>query len=92
MAAAENLMNDLETETDDDRPIHQRLFSVQEEPCIMPLPPENLNENDAGAGIDKQQISGEEKATEEKEDIEPEKTAEKPAENDPEELKGEETV
>ena len=40
MAAAETLMNDLETE--DDRPIHQRLFSTQEEPCIMPLPPENI--------------------------------------------------
>ena len=38
MAAAEILMNDIET--DDDRPIHQRLFSTQEEPCIMPLPPE----------------------------------------------------
>lgn len=40
MAAAETLMNDLETE--DDRPIHQRLFSTQEELCIMPLPPENI--------------------------------------------------
>ena len=39
MAAAENMMDDLDP--DDDRPIHQRLFSVQEEPCIMPLPPEN---------------------------------------------------
>lgn len=38
MAAAESLMS--EYETDDDRPIHQRLFSIQEEPCIMPLPPE----------------------------------------------------
>ena len=42
-AAAESLMNDLDTE--DDRPIHQRLFSMQEEPCIMPLPPENIGEN-----------------------------------------------
>ena len=40
MAAAETLMNDLDTE--DNRPIHQRLFSTQEEPCIMPLPPENI--------------------------------------------------
>ena len=38
MAAAATLMN--EVEIDDDRPIHQQLFSVQEEPCIMPLPPE----------------------------------------------------
>ena len=43
MAAAESLMNDLDTE--DDRPIHQRLFSTQEEPCIMPLAPEKLNED-----------------------------------------------
>ena len=43
MAAAEVLMNEIET--DDDRPIHQRLFSMQEEPCIMPLPPENLTES-----------------------------------------------
>ena len=41
MAAAEDMMNDLDTE--DDRPIHQRLFSTQEEPCIMPLPPENIS-------------------------------------------------
>ena len=38
MAAAASLMN--KVEIDDDRPIHQQLFSVQEEPCIMPLPPE----------------------------------------------------
>ena len=38
MAAAENMMENLDN--DDDRPIHQRLFSAQEEPCIMPLPPE----------------------------------------------------
>ena len=42
LAAAENMMSDLQIETEDDRPIHQRLFSTQEEPCIMPLPPENL--------------------------------------------------
>ena len=42
MAKAENLMKEIDEE-EDDRPIHQRLFSMQEEPCIMPLPPENLN-------------------------------------------------
>ena len=42
MAAAASLMN--EVEIDDDRPIHQQLFSVQEEPCIMPLPPEAAGE------------------------------------------------
>ena len=48
MAAAESMMNDLETE--DDRPIHQRLFSTQEEPCIMPLPPEGIHEAEENAG------------------------------------------
>ena len=41
--AAASLMN--EVEIDDDRPIHQQLFSVQEEPCIMPLPPEGAGGN-----------------------------------------------
>ena len=45
MAAAESLMNEVEIE--DDRPIHQKLFSTQEEPCIMPLPPENLENAEA---------------------------------------------
>ena len=40
LAAAENMMDGLEPE--DDRPFHQRLFSTQEEPCIMPMPPENI--------------------------------------------------
>ena len=33
----------------EDMPIHQQLFRTQEEPCIMPLPPEDLNET-ASAG------------------------------------------
>ena len=41
LAAAESMRNSLEFE-EDDRPIHQQLFSTQEEPCIMPLPPESL--------------------------------------------------
>ena len=40
MNAAEALMD--EYPEDDDRPLHQRLFSTPEEPCIMPLPPESL--------------------------------------------------
>ena len=40
MAAAASMMENVEIK--DDRPIHQQLFSTQEEPCIMPLPPENL--------------------------------------------------
>lgn len=40
--AVENLKKEHEDEFEDDRPIHQRLFSTPEEPCIMPLPPEDL--------------------------------------------------
>ncbi len=38
-AAAELLKNEAPPE-DDDRPMHQRLFSSPEEPCVMPMPPE----------------------------------------------------
>ena len=37
-AAAEMLKNEAPQE-EDDRPIHQRLFSNVEEPCVMPMPP-----------------------------------------------------
>ena len=37
-AAAEMLKNEAVPE-EDDRPIHQRLFSSPEEPCVMPMPP-----------------------------------------------------
>lgn len=37
-AAAELLKNEAPPE-EDDRPIHQRLFSNPEEPCVMPMPP-----------------------------------------------------
>jgi len=40
--AVQNLKKEYEDEFEDDRPIHQRLFSTPEEPCIMPLPPEDL--------------------------------------------------
>jgi len=56
MAAAANLMN--EAETEDDRPIHQQLFSTQEEPCIMPLPPE-----DHGTAEEETPVSEEEDKT-----------------------------
>lgn len=38
-AASASLMSEV-PEEEDDRPIHQRLFSTQEEPCVMPMPPE----------------------------------------------------
>ena len=43
LQAAENLKKEYEDDTEDNRPIHQRLFSTPEEPCIMPLPPEDLD-------------------------------------------------
>lgn len=42
-AAAALLMNQA-PEEDDDRPMHQRLFSTVEEPCVMPMPPTDLDE------------------------------------------------
>ena len=47
MEAAENLKKEYEENVEDDRPIHQRLFSTPEEPCIMPLPPEDLNASES---------------------------------------------
>jgi len=38
-AAAELLKSEAPPE-EDDRPMHQRLFSSPEEPCVMPMPPE----------------------------------------------------
>ena len=42
-----------EETVEDDRPMHQRLFSTLEEPCIMPLPPEDLNRDASGSDADK---------------------------------------
>lgn len=44
-AAAEMLKNEAGQE-EDDRPIHQRLFSNPEEPCVMPMPPVAENAED----------------------------------------------
>lgn len=43
-AAAAALLKNRTPEEDDDRPMHQRLFSTVEEPCVMPMPPMNLEE------------------------------------------------
>ena len=55
IATAESLMNNLDIE--DDRPIHQRLFSTQEEPCIMPMPPESLKEAETAGTADEANLS-----------------------------------
>ena len=62
-------------EEDDDRPIHQRLFSNKSEPCIVPVPPEMENSTEETA----------EKQAEET----VEKQTEKTVENPPEEATGE---
>ena len=62
MNAAEALMD--EYPEDDDRPLHQRLFSTPEEPCIMPLPPENL-QNPEG---EEQETAGKETVSDEARD------------------------
>ncbi len=64
MAAAENLKKEYEDGDEDGRPIHQRLFSTPEEPCIMPLPPENISEEPSGAADNtagEKQADGEDK-------------------------------
>ena len=55
LETAESLMNNLDIE--DDRPIHQRLFSTQEEPCIMPMPPESLKEAETAGTADEANLS-----------------------------------
>ena len=54
MEAAESRMKEFEDEDIDDRPIHQRIFSTPEEPCIMPLPPEDLTESSVSAPNDEE--------------------------------------
>ena len=66
MEEAESRMKEFELENEDDRPIHQRIFSTPEEPCIMPLPPEDLNEPSVSAADEPDQSP----------DILPEKKAE----------------
>ena len=43
-AAAAAMVMDHAPEEEDNRPMHQRLFSTVEEPCIMPMPPANIEE------------------------------------------------
>ena len=38
-AAAAEMVKSEAPQVEDDRPIHQRLFSSPEEPCVMPMPP-----------------------------------------------------
>lgn len=73
-AAAAMLMNQV-PEEEDDRPMHQRLFSTVEEPCVMPMPPVNLGEE--GKAENEAEAAG---PAEEK----------KPAETKPEETETEE--
>ena len=71
-AAAAALVMDHAPAEEDDRPMHQRLFSTVEEPCVMPMPPKDIE----GA-----------KPTEEKKPEEAKPEEEKPQERNPEETK-----
>lgn len=90
IAAAENLRKEYEQEIEeeDDRPIHQRLFSTPAEPCIMPLPPEDLGIEKAADDQEADEKAGDEpaKATEDTEPAEPEADE---TEEEPEWLKAE---
>ncbi len=74
MEEAESRMKEYEMENEDDRPIHQRIFSTPEEPCIMPLPPEDLNEPSGSVADETDHASDilPEKKTEDAEMISPE--------------------
>ena len=72
VVAAEQLKKEA-PEEDDDRPMHQRLFSSYEEPCVMPMPPEKEEITEAAA-------EEAEKAVEETAEAAEEKAEEKPEE------------
>ena len=71
-AAAEMLKSEAPQE-EDDRPIHQRLFSSPEEPCVMPMPPEE----EKPAEPPKEEKAGTADSTEEEKKPEAAETAEK---------------
>ena len=87
-AAAAALLMDNAPAEDDDRPMHQRLFSTVEEPCVMPMPPreleeankEEVNKEEANKEEGKEKNQTEEKTAEDKASEEataPEEAAEK---------------
>ena len=53
-AAAEMLKNEA-PEEEDDRPVHQRLFSSPEEPCVMPMPPAAEQAEEAAGETEKKE-------------------------------------
>ena len=74
VAAAEQLKKEA-PEEDDDRPMHQRLFSSYEEPCVMPMPPEEIKE---AADEAEKAVEDAEKTVEEVKDAVEEQTEENP--------------
>ena len=77
-AAAALLMNQA-PEEDDDRPMHQRLFSTVEEPCVMPMPPMNLDEASKEENGEEEAKPSTPEAPEEKKPEEPASEEKKPA-------------
>ncbi len=84
IAAAENA----EDPVTEDMPIHQQLFRTQEEPCIMPLPPEDLDETETG---EKNIVPDETELKEEPEEGKPE-SAEEAEEPAADKTEGEENI
>ncbi|MBO7663604.1 MAG: alkaline shock response membrane anchor protein AmaP [Clostridia bacterium] len=70
----------MQQDEDDDRPIHQRLFSPKAEPCIVPVPPEMEAE-------EKEPVTAQEEKAgkDEKETVTPERTAQTEENGHPEE-------
>ena len=61
VAAAEMVKSEAPPE-EDDRPIHQRLFSSPEEPCVMPMPPAAEEAGPAAAAPEAEKPADAEKA------------------------------
>ncbi|MBR3332972.1 MAG: alkaline shock response membrane anchor protein AmaP [Clostridia bacterium] len=72
-AAAAEMVKSEAPQEEDDRPIHQRLFSNPEEPCVMPMPPvAEETENDKAEEVKPEEAKSEEAKTEEEKPADPE--------------------
>ena len=83
---------EIPTEEEDDRPLHQRLFSPKQEPCIVPVPPaeEKAQEEAAPASTPEQDAAAEpENAESEPKDAEAQNAPAEEQETREEEKRGE---
>ena len=84
-AAAAELLRSEAPQEEDDRPIHQRLFSSPEEPCVMPMPPEAETAEQAGEKEETPTAEPEEKVSETAPEESPETSETEEKKTDPEE-------